>query len=63
MDKQRLLELAGVKEVIVETMWGDDEIEDLFQGIKKLAAAHNVPDADAFIADVLNLIQHEIGTD
>lgn len=63
MDKVRLQKLAGVKEVIVETMWGDDEIEDLFQGIKKLAAVHNVPDPDAFIADVLKLIQHEIGTD
>ncbi len=63
MDKKRLLELAGIEEVIVETMWGDDEIEDLFQGIKKLTAVHNVPDADAFIADVLKLIQHDIGTD
>lgn len=40
-NKKRLMELAGVKSdtqigQLSETMWSDDDIEDLYQGIQEI---------------------------
>lgn len=45
-----------------ETTWSNDDIEDLFSALRKLADKHKVPNVSSFMADVKKAI-NKIGID
>ncbi len=62
MKKERLLELAGVKQQLNEYHWGADDVESFVRRIRDIAKKHDVKDLSTFMKEVHDTIR-EIGVD